>query len=285
MIIITGAKGQLGFDIQKVCQTRNLECTGIDREDLDITDLHAVDTFFANYTFDTFIHCAAFTAVDLAEKEVETCYEVNTQAIKHISDACKKYNVKLIFISTDYVFDGTKDGSYNVDDQTNGLSIYGKSKSDAEKYIQTTLEKFFVVRISWVFGLNGKNFIRTMLRVGKEKDEISVVSDQYGSPTYTKDVAELLVDMSQTDKYGIYHATNEGECSWADLAAYVFEKANYNTFVKRIESHEYKTLAPRPMNSRLSKEKLDEMGFKRLPSWQSAVDRYLKELIAEEGSL
>lgn len=285
MIVITGAKGQLGFDIEKVCRNRNLAYIGIDRDDLDITDLEAVNTFFENQIFDTFIHCAAFTAVDLAEKEVETCFKVNTKAVQYISDACKRHDVKLIFISTDYVFDGTKEGFYQVDDQTSGLSVYGKSKSEAEKYIQSTLDKFFIVRISWVFGLNGKNFIRTMLRLGKEKNEIAVVSDQYGSPTYTKDVAELLVDMTQTNKYGIYHVTNEGECSWADLATYIFEKSGYKTNVKRIKTHEYVTLAPRPMNSRLSKETLDEKNFNRLPSWQSAVDRYLDELKSEEGCL
>jgi len=284
MIVITGSMGQLGCDIEKVCQSRNLPYLGIDREDLDIADREAVNAFFESHSFDTLIHCAAYTAVDLAEDEIETCFSVNTRAVEYISDACKKHNVKLIFISTDYVFDGTKDGYYHEDDKTSALSVYGKSKSEAEKYIQTILEKYYIVRISWAFGLNGKNFIRTMLRLGKENIEISVVSDQYGSPTYTKDVAELLIDIALTNKYGIYHATNEGFCSWADLASYVFKKANYSTLVKRVKSHEYKTKAPRPKNSRLSKDKLESMGFKRLPTWESAVDRYLEEL-REEGCL
>ena len=284
MIVITGVKGQLGIDILNTCHNLKLDCFGIDRSDLDITDKEAVENFFKNNKFDTLIHCAAFTAVDLAEDESALCYEVNTQATINLANACKEYNVKLVLISTDYVFDGTKEGFYEVDDLTSALSVYGKSKANAEKYIQNTLNEYFIIRISWVFGLNGKNFIRTMLNLAKTREEISVVSDQVGSPTYTKDVAKLIVAIAITKKYGIYHATNEGECSWADLASYVFSTVGYRTAVKYIRSNEYKTKAPRPLNSRLSKSKLDEMGFNRLPSWQDAVNRYLIEL-KEEGLL
>lgn len=284
MIVITGVKGQLGIDILNACHNLKLDCFGIDRSDLDITDKEAVENFFKNNKFDILIHCAAYTAVDLAEDESALCYEVNTQATINLANACKEYNVKLVLISTDYVFDGTKEGFYEVDDLTSALSVYGKSKANAEKYIQNTLNEYFIIRISWVFGLNGKNFIRTMLNLAKTREEISVVSDQVGSPTYTKDVAKLIVAIAITKKYGIYHATNEGECSWADLASYVFSTVGYRTAVKYIRSNEYKTKAPRPLNSRLSKSKLDEMGFNRLPSWQDAVNRYLIEL-KEEGLL
>jgi len=285
MIVITGNRGQLGFDIEKVCQTRDLEYLGIDINELDITDKSAVDDFFEKRTIDTFIHCAAFTAVDVAEDNPELCYRVNTEAVKYLVDACKKRDVKFIFISTDYVFSGQKEGVYYPDDKSSPLSVYGKSKADSEAYIQENLEKYYIVRISWAFGLNGKNFVRTMLRLGKEKPSISVVSDQIGSPTYTKDIAPLLVDMSQTDKYGIYHATNEGYCSWADFTRYILERAGLTAEVKDILTIDYPTKAARPMNSKLSKDKLEENGFSRLPSWQSAVDRYLQELIDVEGSL
>lgn len=285
MIVITGNRGQLGFDIEKVCQDRGLEYLGIDINELDITDKNAVNEFFQSRDIDTFIHCAAFTAVDVAEDNPELCYRVNTEAVKYLVDACKKHNVKFIFISTDYVFSGQKEGIYVPEDKTSPLSVYGKSKADSEAYIQENLEKYYIVRISWAFGLNGKNFVRTMLRLGKEKPSISVVSDQIGSPTYTKDIAPLLVDMSQTDKYGVYHATNEGYCSWADFTRYILEKAGLTAEVKDILTIDYPTKAARPMNSKLSKDKLEENGFKRLPSWQSAVDRYLQELIDVEGSL
>lgn len=285
MIVITGNRGQLGFDIEKVCQDRSLDYLGIDINELDITDKNAVNEFFQSKNIDTFIHCAAFTAVDVAEDNPELCYRVNTEAVKYLVDACKKHNVKFIFISTDYVFSGQKEGVYVPEDKTSPLSVYGKSKADSEAYIQENLEKYYIVRISWAFGLNGKNFVRTMLRLGKEKPSISVVSDQIGSPTYTKDIAPLLVDMSQTDKYGVYHATNEGYCSWADFTRYILEKAGLTAEVKDILTIDYPTKAARPMNSKLSKDKLEENGFKRLPSWQSAVDRYLQELIDVEGSL
>jgi len=234
---------------------------------------------------DTFIHCAAFTAVDAAEDKPELCYKVNTEAVKYLVDACKLHNVTFIFISTDYVFSGQKDGVYLPEDKTSPLSVYGQSKADAEAYIQSQLEKYYIVRISWAFGLNGKNFVRTMLRLGKERTNISVVADQIGSPTYTKDVALLLVDMAQTNRFGVYHATNEGFCSWADFTRYIFLKANLSTEVKEILTVDYPTRAARPMNSRLSKDKLEQLGFDRLPTWQSAVDRYLEELIEHEGSL
>lgn len=285
MIIVTGSKGQLGYDIIKACKTNGINCLGVDKDTLDITNRVEIDNFFGDNKIDVLIHCAAYTAVDVAEENPDSCYKVNTEAVRYLVDQCKKYEVKFIFISTDYVFDGRKDGEYLPDDKTNPLSVYGQSKADAEAYIKENLEKYYIVRISWAFGLNGKNFVRTMLRLGKERSSLSVVSDQIGSPTYTKDIAPLLMDMALTDKYGVYHATNEGFCSWADFTRYIFTKANYTTEVVDILTKDYPTKAARPINSRLSKDKLEENSFNRLPTWQSAIDRYLQELIDEEGTL
>lgn len=285
MIVITGNNGQLGYDIERICIDHKLDFIGTDKDRLDITNKLQVDDFFNNHPIDTFIHCAAFTAVDLAEDNPDLCYQVNTDAVKYIVDACVLHNVKLIFISTDYVFNGLKEGIYQTDDVTSPISVYGKSKADAEAYIQEKLTKFFIVRISWAFGLHGKNYVRTMLRLGKEKESISVVSDQIGSPTYTKDVASLLIEMANSDKFGIYHATNDGYCSWADFTRYIFLQAGISTPVYDILTKDYFTKAKRPLNSKLSKDKLEENGFKKLPTWQSAVDRYLKELIEVEGIL
>lgn len=285
MIIITGNKGQLGYDLENECNNRSIEYFGIDRDILDITDKDAVSQFFAKHKIDAVIHCAAFTAVDLAEDQKELCFNVNTEGTKNLANACQKVGAKFLFISTDYVFDGLKDGIYDTDDEQTPKSVYGQSKADAEQYIKTFIDKYFIVRISWAFGLNGKNFIRTMLRLGKDKDVVSVVDDQIGSPTYTKDVARLLIDIIISEKYGIYHATNEGFCSWAELAQYVMKKAKLKASVKSIHTSEYPTKAYRPLNSRLSKEKLSLSGFNRLPKWQDAVDRYLEELLENEGQL
>lgn len=285
MLVITGNKGQLGFDLEKVCNNRSIKYLGIDRDQLDITDKEAVNHFFNKNKIDAFIHCAAFTAVDIAEDQKDLCFKVNTEGTINLAEACNKVGAKFLFISTDYVFDGLKDGEYNIDDITLPKSVYGQSKADAEQYIKTFINKFFIVRISWAFGLNGKNFVRTMLRLGKEKDIISVVSDQIGSPTYTKDVAELLIDIVSSEKYGIYHATNEGFCSWSDLATYIMSKAHLKATIQPVPSEMYPTKAHRPLNSKLSKQKLSELGFNRLPNWQDAVDRYLLELIESEGQL
>lgn len=285
MLVITGNKGQLGFDLEKVCSTRSIDFLGIDRDQLDITDKDAVNHFFDVNKIDALIHCAAFTAVDLAEDQRDLCFKVNTEGTLNLADACNRVGAKFLFISTDYVFDGMKDGMYDTNDTTSPKSVYGQSKADAEAYLISFSEKYFIVRISWAFGLNGKNFVRTMLRLGKEKDTISVVNDQIGSPTYTKDVAEVLIDIISTEKYGTYHATNEGFCSWADLAAYIMVKAQLKAKIEPIPTDKYPTKAHRPLNSKLSKQKLSDSGFKRLSSWQDAVDRYLLELIESEAQL
>ena len=279
MILVTGINGQLGYDVIKELKNRNIECMGAGRKDFDITDEQKTKSFIKNISPEAVIHCAAYTAVDKAEDEPELCKKVNAFGTKFIAQACKDIDAKMIYISTDYVFSGLGEQEYEINDKTAPLGVYGKTKLDGENYVKGILEKYFIVRISWVFGKNGNNFIKTMLRIGKDRKEVNVVSDQIGSPTYTEDLAKLLCDMVVTDKYGIYHATNEGYCSWADLAEEAFKIAGYSTCVNRIKTEEYPTKAQRPLNSRLSKKSLDEVGFKRLPNWKDAVDNYLKYLV------
>ena len=274
-VLVTGANGQLGYDVVKELQKQNIECFGAKRKDFDIVDFEATKNFIINYSPDAVIHCAAYTAVDKAEDEKEQCYLVNSDATKNIARICKKINAKMLYISTDYVFDGTKEGFYEVDDLPNPISVYGKSKLLGEQAVQKLLEKYFIVRISWVFGEHGNNFVKTMLKLGKERKEINVVSDQYGSPTYTADLAPLLVEMIKTDCYGIYHATNEGVCSWAEFAEEIFKIAGMNVKVNHITTTEYFTKAKRPLNSRLSKEKTWKY-FSKLRIWNYGINMYLK---------
>lgn len=277
-VLVTGAKGQLGYDVVKCLQERNIECLGVSNEDFDKTDEVQTRNFIHAYQPDVVIHCSAYTAVDLAEDEQERCRDVNITATRNIAKICKKLDCKMVYISTEYVFPGVGTSAYEVDDETNPLSVYGKTKLAGEKEVESLLHKYFIVRISWAFGINGNNFIKTMLRIGKDNKEIRVVHDQIGSPTYTKDLAPLLCDMIETEKYGVYHASNEGTCSWAEFAEKIFSLAEYPTKVIRITSEEYKTKAVRPKNSRLSKRSLDENGFSRLPSWEDALERFLREI-------
>lgn len=277
-VLVTGVGGQLGYDVIKELRKRNIDCAGVDKEKFDITDFGATYGFIINYMPDVVVHCSAYTAVDKAEDEPELCYLVNVVGTENIAKICKDIDAKMVYISTDYVFDGTKDGFYEVDDIPNPINIYGKTKLAGEKAVQEILEKYFIVRISWVFGVNGNNFVKTMLRLGKERNELSVVADQFGSPTYTADLASLLVDVVGTDKYGIYHATNEGICSWAEFAEEIFKVAGMHTKVNHITTAEYTTKAKRPLNSRMSKSNLCKNGFYILPSWEEAVSRYIRGL-------
>ena len=274
-VLVTGITGQLGFDVMNELNRRNIEAVGAARKDFDLTDEAAIERFIKSHKPDAVIHCAAYTAVDKAEDEPELAMQVNGKATEVIAAACKDIGAKMIYISTDYVFPGTGDVPYEVDDPKAPPNAYGRSKLAGEEAVLKLLDKYFIVRISWVFGVNGKNFVKTMLRLSETKDRLTVVNDQIGSPTYTADLAPLLVDMVHTDKYGIYHATNEGFCSWAEFAAEIFRQAGAKTEVVPIASSEYPTKAVRPLNSRLSKQTLDKAGFKRLPSWQDAVTRYL----------
>ncbi len=276
--LITGVKGQLGYDIVRELEKRNEhEYLALDAAEMDITDQDRVREVITEYQPDAIFHCAAYTAVDKAEDNVEACEKVNVEGTRNIAEAAREVDSKLIYLSTDYVFDGTKEGKYTPEDPTNPKSVYGKTKYLGELEALKVL-KHYIVRISWVFGINGHNFIKTMLKLAETHDEVSVVSDQIGSPTYTVDLARLLVDMAHSDRYGIYHATNEGECSWADFAEYIFKANGKDTKVNHITSEEYPQKAYRPRNSRLSKDKLVENGFDRLPTWQDAVDRYSEEL-------
>lgn len=275
-ILVTGVKGQLGFDIVRELSERGYtDVRGIDIEDLDITDEDAVKKYVAEYNPDVIMHNAAWTAVDKAEDEQELCYKVNVLGTKYLAEAAKNVGAKIVYISTDYVFDGEGENYFEVGDKKAPLSVYGKTKYQGELEVQKN-DKHFIVRISWVFGINGKNFVKTMLGLAETKTELNVVADQIGSPTYTYDLSKLLCDMIKTEKYGTYHATNEGICSWCDFAKKIFEIAGVNMKVNAVTSEQYPAKAHRPKNSRLSKKSLDNAGFNRLPTWEDAVTRYIK---------
>ena len=275
-VLVTGANGQLGYDVVKELQKQNIEYYGATRKDFDLVDFEATEKFIVNYIPDVVIHCAAYTAVDKAEEEQGLCYVVNASATENIAEICKKINAKMLYISTDYVFDGTKDGFYEVDDIPNPINIYGKTKLLGEQAVQKVLDKYFIVRISWVFGEHGNNFVKTMLKLGRELKELNVVADQYGSPTYAVDLAPLLIEMMKTDRYGIYHATNEGVCSWAEFAEEIFKIAKLDVKVNHITTAEYPTKAKRPLNSRLSKNSLKINSLKQLNNWQNVVKYFIE---------
>ncbi len=277
-ILTTGVNGQLGYDVIRELSVREIQCKGVDIGDFDITDFEQCKKNIIEYKPTAIIHCAAYTAVDKAEDEPEKCYKINVDGTKNISLICKELNIPLMYISTDYVFDGEGSIAYEVDNRTSPIGVYGKSKLDGEVAVISNLSKYFVVRMSWGFGKNGNNFIKIMLKLGKECDSLSVVSDQIGSPTYTADLSKLLCDMIVTDKYGIYHATNEGYCSWAEFASEIFKLSELKTKVNYITTEQYPTKAKRPKNSRMSKKSIDDAGFERLPDWKDALSRYLKEI-------
>lgn len=277
-VLVTGAEGQLGYDVVKELQKQNIEYYGATRKDFDLIDFKTAKKFIINYMPDVVIHCAAYTAVDKAEDEQGLCYLVNASATENIAEICKQINAKMLYISTDYVFDGIKEGFYEVNDKPNPINVYGKTKLFGEFAIRKSLKKYFIVRTSWVFGEHGNNFVKTMLRLGNEHKEIDVVADQYGSPTYTADLAPLLVNMIQTERYGIYHATNDGVCSWAEFAEEIFKIAKMNVKINHITSAEYPTRAKRPINSRLSKVKLGANKFGYLNLWNDALKEFLKRL-------
>ena len=282
-ILVTGVKGQLGYDVVNECQKRGYDAIGVDVEEMDITNPEAVDRVIAEANPDTVIHCAAWTAVDAAEEpeNVAKVRAVNADGTQNIANVCKKLNCKLLYISTDYVFDGQGSEPWLPDQKDyRPLNVYGQTKLEGELAVANTVEKYFIVRIAWVFGANGKNFIKTMLNVGKTHDTIRVVNDQIGTPTYTYDLARLLVDMAESEKYGYYHATNEGGyISWYDFACEIFRQAGYPKKVIPVTTAEYGlSKAKRPFNSRLDKHKLVENGFTPLPDWKDALKRYLKEI-------
>lgn len=277
-ILVTGATGQLGYDVMKELNSRGIECCGPSRQEMDITDEAAVFGYIEACKPDGVIHCAAYTAVDRAEDEPEQCFKVNVAGTRNMARACKQVGAKMIFISSDYVFSGEGDRPYETDDATGPINVYGRSKAEGEQVVLNTLEKSFIVRTSWVFGSHGNNFVKTMLRLGKERDTVSVVADQIGSPTYTVDLAGLLVDMIATEKYGIYHATNEGFCSWAEFADIIFHLKNYKAKIDAIPTIKYPVKAHRPLNSKLSKTRLFQNGFDLLREWQNALQCAINDL-------
>ncbi len=278
-VLVTGVKGQLGYDVVRELQKRGHEAVGVDIDEMDITDAAAVERVMTEVQPDAVIHCSAYTAVDRAEEDIEICRRVNVDGTENIAQICKKLNCKMLYLSTDYIFSGDGERPWEPDDEASPLNAYGQSKYDGELVLKKYVEKYFIVRISWVFGINGNNFIKTMLRLGRENGAVKVVDDQIGSPTYTYDLARLLVDMIESDRYGAYHATNEGICSWYEFAKEIFRAAGMdNVSVTPVKSGEFPVKAKRPKNSRMSKEKLVTNGFSLLPAWQDAVARYIKEL-------
>lgn len=278
-IFVTGVKGQLGYDVVNELKKRGIEAIGVDIEEMDITDPVSVDRVIKEASPDAVIHCAAYTAVDAAEENEELCRKVNADGPQNIANVCKELDIKMIQISTDYVFGGEGTHFWKPEDACDPQSVYGRTKYEGELAVRNTLEKYFIVRIAWVFGINGKNFVKTMLNLAKTHDTIRVVNDQFGSPTYTYDLARLLVDMALTDKYGIYHATNEGTCSWYEFACSIFREAGVNVNVIPVTTAEYGAKAKRPANSRMDNSKLTENGFEKLPAWQDALARYAAELM------
>ncbi len=282
-VLVTGAKGQLGHDLMNEFAKRKIDAIGVDIEEMDITDPEAADRVITASGADAVIHCAAYTAVDAAEDNPQLCKKINGEGTENIAKVCARLDIPMMYISTDYVFNGQGERPWEPDDPREPLNVYGEAKYEGELAVEKWLKKYFIVRIAWVFGINGKNFIKTMLRLGKERGKVSVVDDQIGSPTYTYDLARLLADMIQTDKYGRYHATNEGLCSWYEFAVEIFRQAGLSVDVTPVSSGEYAAKAKRPMNSRMSKDKLEQNGFTRLPSWQDALSRYLEELDRAEA--
>ena len=278
MIIVTGASGQLGFDVEAELKRRKIECKGIGRSDLDITDAKAVNRYIKSNKPLCVVHCAAYTAVDNAEDEPELCRKVNVEGTENLARVCRDIDAEMIYISTDYVFDGEGDAPYETDSAKEPCSIYGKSKLDGEKAVLRHLERYYIVRTSWVFGNNGNSFVKTMLRLSHDRKELNVVNDQIGSPTYTPDFAVLLCDMALSGKYGVYHATNEGYCSWAEFAEEIMLQSGSGCKINPIASEQYPTKARRPKNSRMSKASLDGVGFARLPEWEDALKRYLRNV-------
>lgn len=277
-VFVTGVKGQLGYDVMNELEKQGLEGIGVDIDEMDITDADQVNKVIKEAAPDAVIHCAAYTAVDAAEDNEEICRKVNAQGTENIVKVCEELDIKMMYISTDYVFNGQGERPWEPDDEREPLNVYGQTKYEGELAIEEHVKKFFTVRIAWVFGVNGKNFIKTMLNLGKTHDHLTVVNDQTGSPTYTYDLARLLVDMIQTDKYGRYHATNEGICTWYEFACEIFKQAGMNVSVAPVSSDEYPAKAKRPSNSRMDKSKLTANGFTPLPTWQDALSRYLKEI-------
>lgn len=276
-VVVTGAKGQLGQDVVKQLAKDNHEVIGTDRDDLDITNEKDVLAFISEIKPDVILHCAAYTNVDAAETDEETAYQINALGTEYLAKAAKANDAKMLYISTDYVFDGTATEPYEVDQPTKPLGAYGRTKFAGEELLKKHLDRYFIVRTAWVFGVGGNNFVKTMIRLGEERGEVGVVHDQVGSPTYTVDLAALMLDLMVTDQFGTYHATNSGVCSWYDFAVEIYKQAGLEVKVNPLTSDEFPRPAKRPSYSVLSKKRLEEQGFTPLRDWKEALAAYLKE--------
>lgn len=276
-VVVTGAAGQLGQDVLLELERNNHKAIGADRQTLDISDEAAVQAFIQTVNPDVILHCAAYTNVDAAEEDEDTAYKVNGLGAKYLAQAAKQAGAKMMYISTDYVFNGTASEPYEVYHPTKPLGAYGRTKLAGEVFVQEILKEFFIVRTAWVFGIHGNNFVKTMIRLGKERDEVGVVHDQVGSPTYTVDLAKFMVELMETEKYGIYHATNNGVCSWYEFAVEIFKQAEMVVTVHPLTTEQFPRPAARPKYSVLSKKKIEEQGLTPLPNWQDALSAYLKE--------
>jgi dTDP-4-dehydrorhamnose reductase len=277
-VLVTGINGQLGYDVLRELKKKGHEAYGTVRNDFDLTDETSVFAYVKKVMPDAIIHCAAYTNVDKAETDRETAYAVNGLGTKYLAKAAKENKAKMIFVSTDYVFEGTATKPYEVDHPTSPIGVYGETKLAGEEFISSTLEQYFIVRTAWVYGINGNNFVKTMLRLGKELGEVGVVHDQIGSPTYTVDLASFLVALIESNKYGIYHVTNDGDCSWYEFALEIFKQSELNVKVNPLTTEQFPRPAARPKYSVLSKKKISDMGFTPLRNWRDALAAFLKEM-------
>ncbi|MCI8463879.1 MAG: dTDP-4-dehydrorhamnose reductase [Lachnospiraceae bacterium] len=280
-ILVTGVRGQLGHDVANELEKRGIEAVGVDIQEMDITDAESVDRVIREASPQAVIHCAAYTAVDAAEENEDACRRINVEGTRNIAKVCRELDIRMMYISTDYVFDGQGERPWEPEDDRVPQSVYGQTKYEGELAVQEALEKYYIVRIQWVFGINGKNFVKTMLNLSQKYDTIRVVNDQFGSPTYTYDLARLLADMILTKKYGVYHAANRGICSWYEFACAIFQEARIPITVVPVTTEEYGAKAKRPANSRMNLEKLTANGFEQLPPWQDALKRYVEALNME----
>lgn len=276
-IFVTGVTGQLGYDVKKVLLARGHEVICPTREELDLTDMNSVFVYMDEERPDAVMHCAAYTSVDKAQKEANLCHDINAAGTRILAKNCSRLSIPMLYVSTDYVFDGTGEEPFEIDSKKGPLNEYGLSKLAGEEAVRTLCNKYFIVRTSWVFGMNGGNFVKTILRIADTKDRITVVNDQTGSPTFTEDLAPLLCDIIVSDKYGVYHATNEGFCTFCEFAQKIISMSGRNTKIIPITSAQYNAPARRPSNSRLSKQSLLDAGFDLLPPWEDALGRFLKE--------
>lgn len=279
-VLVTGVKGQLGHDVMEELAKRGYEGIGVDVEEMDITDPEKVEQVITESNVDAVVHCAAWTAVDAAEEKEELCRKINAGGTENIAKVCEKLDIKMMYFSTDYVFNGNGTRPWEPDDPYDPLDVYGKTKAEGEEAVIAHVKKYFILRIAWVFGINGHNFVKTMLNLAKTHDKLTVINDQIGTPTYTYDLARLVVDMILTDKYGKYHVTNEGGyISWYDFTRAIFEEAGItNVTVTPVTSEEYGAAAKRPYNSRMDRSKLVKEGFTPLPDWRDALKRYIEVL-------